>query len=181
MSDLPELHIARGELVTDEDRISVLFERAGVEDMLRRFAFGEPVGETDVRQTSEEDLDQVLTTYAVELATLAFQEGSIDLQLVRTGFDRVSECMNEMGNAKYGGEPPRTWRQSLLEKIGLQPPIQKRYFALLDDRYWQIQFMQQHDEQTWLRRSPGQTDASYFAQYTAVAMHSFLLAPYSYI
>ena len=181
MNDLPARHILKGDVVTDDDRVTILFERGDVEDMLRRFASGDSVSDDDSRRTSEDDLDRVLTDYSVELASLAFQGGSIDVDLVRNGFDRVQDCMNEIGNEMFGTERPRTMTQAILEKAGLRAPAQRRYFAPLDDRYWEVQFMEQYDKQTWTQRRPGQTDASYFAHYTATAMHHFLLAPYSYI
>jgi hypothetical protein len=146
----------------------------GVEEGLRNYA-------CDKVPFSEEDLDRVLTTYSVDIANLAYQNGTIDIELVRDGFERVEEWMNIIANEKFGVLPPRTMTQAILEKAGLVKPRHKVYFSELGDRFWEIQFLEQYEKQTWDTQSPSQTDASYFASYTATAMHHFLLAPYSHI
>lgn len=169
------------EVVTDQDMVCNWFKELGVEDLLRKFAFGQPFSEEDPRIVNEGDIDYVLGRYSQYVAVFALRQDKMDVPLIKMAFETIITSMNSIGNEKLGYKKPRSVWQGLLTKVGIRDPEQRTYFSGLDERYWTEQFPWEHREERVTKRRPDESDKSYLARHIQLCFHGFALAPFSYI
>jgi hypothetical protein len=167
----------QAEVVTEQDVINAVYDRLEIDYLLEAYAQDETG-----RLARGQDVEQALVSYAGLVASQSMRRGAIDIFIVRLAFDRMYDGMERAARLKYGPEKPRGMADALLQKLGLRPPHYRQYFSRLDDRYWQQQFMEEYEHQTWTKkRVPQETEQAYLARYIAVTLHHFPWATFSYI
>lgn len=132
---------------------------------------------------TDQQVESQLKRFAVATTTLALVGGEVDVDLVRSAFDRLTLGMNETASRRYGYELPRSMTHAILIRFGKADPEPRRYVRPLDDRYWSHQFMDQYANGglPMVPRQADETGEGYLARYTYTAMHGLLWAPFTYL
>lgn len=175
----PELSAGAAEGYDGDYRLQVLheiYEHSYIDEAL--------YGYLDRREGwNDQQVESQLKRFAVATTTLALVGGEVDVDLVRSAFDRLTLGMNETASRRYGHELPRSMVQAILIRLGKADPEPRQYVRPLDDRYWSQQFMDQYAN-GGLPMAPRQADETgedYLARYTYTAMRGLLWAPFTYL
>lgn len=172
----PTESILHGEVLeTDKDYLQAVYSSGGIEDDLVRYL------DTGSAINSE-IIDLKLSQFSNIIARAAWKHDEIDVAVVRSGFDIVTESMNKAANQVHGYARQGAL-QSLLVRAGIKPPQIDSYVRALDDRYWSRQFMEEFKKGGPLlpSRHVGETDSDYFARYTYGCMRGFLFARFTHL
>lgn len=161
------------EVLTDADRIDAAYARFEIDELLHKYAEGH-----DWELTN--DIEAALVGLGYAIGNIAYKGGNVDIGLVRRGFELMYDTMDAALAQKEGIKPPSVARK-VLERWGLRYPDYVPTFSRLDDRYWDKQFMEEFNKDTWIKRLPTETNQEYFNRYVGWALHSFPWAYYSYI
>jgi hypothetical protein len=162
------------EVLTKADMIAVAYDKLGIDQVFHDYAFAP---NRDGGSTVEQALDQ----YGRAIAYMAYEDGEIDIDLVRGGFDRLYDDMEEIAREKYGPLPSHSLGDRFLQWAGVREPRYMQYFSPLDDRFWEKQFRQQFEEEVWVQRQPDESDEQFWGRYIGVTLHHFPWAYFSYI
>ncbi|HEX5798307.1 MAG TPA: hypothetical protein VFX79_03035 [Candidatus Saccharimonadales bacterium] len=171
---MTEADLVQGETepVTTEQIAEQAYDRLGLDDYLTDFAGG---------NLDETEVEPVLAQFSANLAELSFREGNIDVDLVRAAFNRLTEGYNTAANRVYGPTPPPTVTRAIMEKLKIVPPKTTQYYKGLDDRYWNIQFIEQLQGESFVARQAEETDREYFERYLQACMKGFSWANFTYV
>lgn len=166
--------VEQGELepVTTEQIADRAYDRLGLDDYLTGYAEG---------RFDDEDVEPVLAQFSNDLADLSFQDGNIDIDLVRTAFDRLTDGYNIAANGVFGPAPALTMSRAILETLKIVQPRQKQYYSKMDERYWHVQFPEQLEEESMVSRQPEETNKEYYERYLQACMKGLSWANFTYI
>jgi hypothetical protein len=159
------------EVVSAVDMVYIAYERLGFDEMLEAYALCDETGGVETR------MQAALFDYAKSVASIATQDGGMDIPVIREAFDRFYEGMEGASRKKYGAEKPSSISDAALKRFGLRPPTYQRQFKPLDDRYWEKQFVEQYESGAMATRKPNESDQDYLARYIATCLHGF---PWAY-
>lgn len=178
-SQPPVEHITSGELevVTDDDMIRIAYDRLGIDDALLGYATRERGVSLDDYKTVE----SLLPPFGQAIAEVVHQDGVVNVELIREAFERFYDGMEQAARVKYGPEKPYSFTETVLQRLGIRPPKYRQHFSRLDDRFWDIQFMEQYNGQTWEKRDPNESEQAFLGRYIAHTLYRFPWSSFSYI
>lgn len=172
-NSLPASRAVRGEVVTTE-LVDKAYDQLGLDGMFETYA--RHTGDAFL----EEDVHLALVDLAVDVASMSFNGGEIDVELVRRAFDRTYAGMNQAARNARNMQLPTTPFQSLLIKAGIKQPEYMRAVAPLDDRYWSRQFMEQFADESMIKRIEDEPEEVYLARYISRCLEGFPWAHFTY-
>lgn len=175
--DQPREHIGADEIeIVPDDfaMVDIVYDSSGLDNMLHSYAMNKEQGQT-------REIEGTLSHLGETVARIATSHGNIDIDLIRQVFERTYDSMEHAAQQKRGPLPPRTLLEKRLIKAGITKPKYPQFFSRLDDRFWDQQFMEQYNEQTWERREPDEDETHYLGRYIAGTLYRFPWANYSYI
>lgn len=164
--------IVRGEVLkTHEDFLRAAYGNSGTEAALDQYIATHSAEDSAAVETR-------LAQFCNVTAATALEDGEINVDLVRSAFDLVTDSMNEAASRRYGYESPRGVVQFLLVRAGVQAPQPRRYVRHLDDHYWSQQFMDQYKNggMPMELRRPEETEQEYLARYTFKCLQGLVFA-----
>lgn len=164
----PREPVLTGEVIESDERyLEIMYEHLGIEELLDAYLDRES-------EIGAPELEAGLAEFSDVVARTAWKDGIIDVGLVRHAFDHLTASMNQVASERFGYEPSESAVQSVLHKLGIgrQP---RRYVSLLNDYYWNVQFMDQFENSglPFFEREEGESDEDYFHRYVHGSMHSF--------
>jgi hypothetical protein len=165
MSNRPPINIEVHSDEPSKEEIALrLFDYLEIEKSLAAYLNGE---------AKECDIEEQLLEYAAWLAWLAKD----DIKIYKAAFDRLTQSMNDAARKKFESPKPK----SRIFKLRIIP-TEREYVRSLDDRYWNEQFSEQHqnDEMTGAK-TEDESDQEYTARYAYACMHGLLFAPFTYL
>jgi hypothetical protein len=177
----PAILPAEGAIVTEQQIIEGLYARAGMNDSLRKFAFGEPRSDSDPTITSEDDVLAAFADYSQLLGPFIMDGNEVNVPLVRAAFDRVFVGLNAVGSEKLGYKRPSGILGAVLEKAGVRNPQPNQYFRPMNDRYWDVQFPAEHEGQVLIRRADDESIGDYTTRYVQACLRAYVFPHFSFL
>lgn len=176
---------AQGYVAENHEVVLEKYNEAGVEDVLRRFAFSEPpphpLDENSIL-TTESHVTVALYRYSCLIGPLAMDpSGSLKIPFVREAYDTVVAGMNKVGNERLGFARPATLLGRFLVNAELKKPEARQFFSPLPDHFWNIQSPKEYADQTRAKRREGESERNYTAAYIFHILRNFAFAPFSHI
>lgn len=162
-----------------QDQVIDAYESHFIESSLRAYL---DAGTTETEIKREHEVSALLMNFSEDLANLAYHDRHIDTDIIRYGFDHLTNSMN--GLCRETLQQTATGLKGFLAKIGLVSAPHRpdtTYIRKLDDRYWNEQFLKIYEDNPFVPRKPDETDQEYLARHIHNAMFGFLYAPFTYV
>lgn len=166
---------------TDEGTVQFAYDRNNLDALLRAYAFSEPLSEDTGGLVTQDDVDEAIAGYATTISPHAISDGEPNIPLLRRATDALVAGMDRVANQKFGFKPPKSKWHWILIQARVEDPEMKKYYAGLDDRYWEIQFPEEFSEQRLVKRKEGEDDAQYLARHIHCAWHGLIFSHFSFI
>lgn len=125
------------------------------------------------RSGNETECFTPIADFTERIAGEAYNEGTIDSELVRESFRGIKQVMDRSANAVVLPQ---------LQASGYEDFTPRSWVRELDDTFWEQQFLQ--DFFDYLKRHFNASSADreeLFKRYTVTCMHGFIFAPFTYL
>lgn len=164
--------------LTDAEKVRDAYDQLGLDDLLRKFAFGEPLTADALDVDDEDIVDQTLFKYTLATTFIATRGATTepDMQLIRDSLDHVYNGMDAAIEAKLN---PTSFLKGLLAKVGMVDNTPRHHIAPLDNHFWSTQLPAELQNQTYIKREPDESEAWYLARGIYHTMHTRVFSHFS--